>query len=216
MTRVKICGITNSADALGAAEAGADLLGFVFYPPSPRAITPIIAASIARAVRVRYPSVLLVGVFVDETPAYVADVAERCGLGHVQLHGAEPPEVVDKLMARDLTVIKGFRVRNADIADEMSAYRSTYYLLDTYVPDRAGGTGEAFDWHIARSVSGIAPILLAGGLTPENVGNAVRVAAPWGVDVSSGVEEMPGRKDAVKVRRFIAAAKDAAAKAESR
>lgn len=214
MTRVKICGITNTPDALVAAQAGADLLGFVFYPPSPRCVTPEGVTPIARAVREQHPRIMLVGVFVDEAPDYVAQIAEACGLDCVQLHGDEPAEAVDLLIAGGLGVIKGFRVKDTAVFAQMAMYRSSYYLLDAYIPGSPGGTGEAFDWRIARSVAGTTPILLAGGLTPGNVAQAVRVGVPWGVDVSSGVEGMPGRKDAGKVQRFIAAAKRTPGKAE--
>ena len=209
MTRVKVCGITNLEDAIASAEAGADFLGFVFYPPSPRAVHKDEVRPIAEYLRAKHPDVGLVGVFADEPVAQVAKTAHACALGYVQLHGSEPPEDVDALVVEGLGVIKGFRVRDADVLREMTLFRPTAYLLDAYVPGRPGGTGEVFDWRLARSVPRGMRVILAGGLAPDNVAEAVRTARPWGVDVSSGVEARPGRKDHDKVRRFISAAKEA-------
>jgi phosphoribosylanthranilate isomerase len=210
MTRVKVCGVTNTEDALSAAEAGADLLGFIFYPPSPRSVTPEQARQIIETVRVSVSPCLpvsFVGVFVDEEPSTVQQIVARCGLDYAQLHGAESPEMVRALMSEGIEVIKGFRVRNGGSLAEIERYRATVYLLDAYVPGQPGGTGQTFDWELAVQAKEYGPILLAGGLIPENVAEAVRVVRPWGVDVASGVEATPGRKDHDKVRRFIIAAK---------
>ncbi len=210
MTRVKICGITNTEDALVAAEAGADLLGFIFYPPSPRSVTPDQAHQITEALHVSLspcPRVSFVGVFVDGDPDSVRQIVAHCGLDYVQLHGAEPPEMVRALMDEGIDAIKGFRVRDGGSLAKLERYQATAYLLDTYVPGQPGGTGKTFDWELAMQAREHGPILLAGGLVPENVAEAIRVVRPWGVDVASGVEAAPGRKDHEQVRRFVVAAK---------
>jgi phosphoribosylanthranilate isomerase len=209
MTLVKICGITNLEDALVATEAGADFLGFVFYPKSPRCVSPEQAHRIVDVVRRSSLPVSLVGVFVDEEPDTVCHIASRCGLDYAQLHGAEPPEMVTALMERGLRVVKAFRVRDGASLVEIEHYQATAYLLDAYVPGQPGGTGHTFDWKLAVQAKEYGPIILAGGLTPDNVAEAVRATHPWGVDVSSGVEAEPGRKDSDKLRCFIAAVKTA-------
>ena len=215
MTRVKICGITNTEDALVAAEAGADLLGFIFYPPSPRSVTPEQARQIIETLRVSVsatacPRASFVGVFVDEEPDSVRQIVARCGLDYVQLHGAESPEMVSDLMDEGIGVIKGFRVRDGTSLAELECYRATVYLLDTYVPGQPGGTGQTFDWELAVQAQERGPILLAGGLIPDNVAQAIRLVRPWGVDVASGVEMALGRKDHEQVRRFVATVKSSA------
>jgi phosphoribosylanthranilate isomerase len=210
MTRVKICGITNTEDALVAAEAGADLLGFIFYPPSPRSVTPDQAHQIIKTLRVSLspcPPISFVGVFVDEEPDSVRQIVTHCGLDYAQLHGTEPPELVRALMDEGIGVIKGFRVRDGGSLAKLERYRATAYLLDAYVPGQPGGTGQTFDWELAVQAKKHGPILLAGGLIPENVAQAVRMVRPWGVDVASGVEAAPGRKDHDKLRRFVATVK---------
>jgi phosphoribosylanthranilate isomerase len=207
MTCVKICGITNVKDALVALDAGADFLGFIFHPPSPRRVTPELAGQIAERVRRSSPTVCLVGVFVDQDPASVQRTVARCGLDYAQLHGAEPPEWTTALLNQGIKVIKAFRVRDGGSLDDIERHPATAFLLDAYVPGQAGGTGQTFDWNLARRAGLLGPIILAGGLTPENVAQAIHTVRPWGVDVSSGVEAAPGRKDPEKVRRFIAAAK---------
>ena len=207
MTRIKICGLTNVEDALVAARAGADLLGFIFYPPSPRAVTPEQAGRIVETVR-RLPfTVHCVGVFVDEEPGAVQQIVTRCGLDYAQLHGAEPPETADTLMAQEIGIIKAFRIRDGASLAEIARYRATAYLLDAYLPGQPGGTGQTFDWTLAARVKQHGPVILAGGLTPDNVARAVHTVRPWGLDVASGVEAAPGRKDHDKVRRFIRAAR---------
>jgi phosphoribosylanthranilate isomerase len=210
MIRVKICGLTNVEDARIAAEAGADFLGLIFYPPSPRCVRPEAAQRIVEATRPVAPNVHFVGLFVDEAMDIVQAIAAQCGLQWLQLHGGESPEAVTALMARGLKVIKAFRVRDRSSVADVRRYNATAYLLDTYVKGRPGGTGHTFDWALAEEAAAHGPTMLAGGLNPGNVAEAVRVANPWGVDTSSGVELQPGRKDAEKVRRFISAAKAAA------
>jgi phosphoribosylanthranilate isomerase len=201
MVRVKICGITNIEDALLAADAGADAIGLVFYDKSPRVVTSAQAAAI---VRVLPPFVQAVGLFVDTAIDVVNATAESCGLDIVQFHGDESPEDCALVMRR---VIKAFRVRDRVSLVPMKDYRVSGFLLDAWSPDAHGGTGMTFNWELARDAGGYGPVILAGGLTPDNVAEAVRTVAPYGVDVSSGVEAAPGRKDPEKVRAFIGRAK---------
>lgn len=207
MTYVKICGLTHPEDALAAAEAGADFLGFVFYPPSPRYVEPERACQIMEAVRRTFFDVRFVGVFVDEEPETIRRIASRCGLNYAQLHGSESPEMTATLMDWGIKVIKAFRVGDQTSLVEMKRHRAEIYLLDTYVPDQPGGTGHTFDWKLAVQAKEYGPVILAGGLTPDNVARAVRAVQPWGVDVASGVEAVPGRKDHAKLRRFITTVK---------
>ncbi|MCS7178143.1 MAG: phosphoribosylanthranilate isomerase [Anaerolineae bacterium] len=204
---VKICGITALDDARVAAQAGADMLGFLFYSASPRFVPPDQAAAMIRAIRREVPSIRCVGVFVNESLETVRQMVVRCGLDMVQLHGDESPADVSVLMEEGIPVIKGFRLRNARVLETMRRYRPTVYLVDAYAPDRPGGTGQTCDWALAARAREYGPLLLAGGLTPENVAEAVRAVRPWGVDVASGVEARPGRKDPERVRRFIQSAK---------
>lgn len=205
MTRVKICGITNQKDALIAVAAGADLLGFVFYPKSPRCVEPEQVKRITEAVRGASFSVCFVGVFVDEKPDRIHRIVSDCALEYVQLHGTERPEIVTGLMEKEIKVIKAFRIRDRASLVGIERYQATAYLLDAYVPGRPGGTGHSFDWKLAVAAKVHGPLILAGGLTPENVAEAVCTVRPWGVDVASGVEAAAGRKDAGKLQRLIAA-----------
>lgn len=203
--RVKICGITNVADALLAVEAGADALGLMFYRHSPRCLATSAAAEIVRALP---PFVARVGVFVNAGEAEARHVAAECGLDTLQFHGEEPPEFCARFAP--LKVYKAFRVRDRNSIAELPKYATDAWLLDSFVPGQRGGTGACFHWELAvEAVKLGRPVILAGGLTPENVAEAVRQVRPFAVDVSSGVESAPGRKDAAKVRAFIAAAKDA-------
>jgi len=203
MVRVKICGITNLEDALAAAEAGADLLGFVFYPPSPRCVALGRAREIIAALRSSGAAVRTVGVFVNEELGRVWEAIRKCDLDYAQLHGEEPPAYVAALGER---AIKALRVRSEDDLERLSSYQAVAYLLDTYHPTKPGGTGEAWDWGLAVAAKRYGPVILAGGLTPDNVAQAVRRVRPCGVDVSTGVESAPGRKDVVRMRRFVAVA----------
>jgi phosphoribosylanthranilate isomerase len=203
MTRVKICGITNPEDALTAVEAGADALGFVFFKESPRHIFPEEAS---RIINLLPPFVQAVGLFVNEEPETVNQISRLCRLGLVQLHGDETPEYCSSIEAR---IMKAFRVRSLTCLAPIANYRLSGCLLDAYSPSFYGGTGTSFNWEIAHeAVQRGHRIVLAGGLTPDNVLEAIRQVRPWGVDVSSGVESAPGRKDANKVREFIRNAKD--------
>jgi phosphoribosylanthranilate isomerase len=202
--RVKICGITSEADALAAVEAGADALGFMFYEPSPRNLS---VAQAAQVIRVLPPFVARVGVFVNPTAELVRQIADKCGLDTIQLHGDESPAWCDEIAATTrLKVVKAFRVRDASILELLPAYHTSAWLLDSYVAGQLGGTGARFNWDLAVLARQLGtPIILAGGLTPENAAEAARQVMPHALDVSSGVESAPGKKDHAKVRDFIAA-----------
>ena len=203
-TWVKICGITNLEDAQVAVEARADVLGFVFYKKSPRRMTIDAAAAVSK----QLPGfVMRAGVFVNALEAEVHRAIGECGLNLLQFHGDEPPEYC---LQFGLMSMKAFRMRDAGTLKEMRPYQTNAWLLDAYSPEAAGGTGEKFNWDLAVEAQKFGkPIFLAGGLTPENVAAAVRKVRPFGVDVSSGVEISPGKKDPAKVRAFINAAKAA-------
>jgi phosphoribosylanthranilate isomerase len=200
--KVKICGITNVADGQAAAEAGADMLGFVFCEQSPRRVALEAAAEIVRALP---PFTVKVGVFVNAPEELVFRAIAECGLSLLQFHGEETPEYCRQFGVMSM---KAFRIRNADSLRALPDYKTDAWLLDAYSPDKAGGTGETFNWDLAIEAQRLGrPIFLAGGLTAENVAEAVRRVEPYAVDVSSGVEAKPGRKDHAKVRAFMAAAK---------
>lgn len=206
MVKVKICGITNLTDALSAVEAGADALGFNFWAGSRRHLTPKAAQEIVA----RVPAgVLCVGVFVDEAaPADVERAAAEAGVGAVQLHGEETPEFCAGV--RGFEVIKALRVGGGFRSETAARFGTAAILLDAYSEGMPGGTGRTFDWAVAREARArVARLYLAGGLTPENVGAAVAEVGPYAVDVCGGVESAPGRKDAGRVRAFVAAARTA-------
>jgi phosphoribosylanthranilate isomerase len=203
-TWVKICGITNLGDAQASVEAGADALGFVFYEKSPRHMTIPAAAGISKQI----PGFIMrVGVFVNALREVVVRAIGECGLTLLQFHGNEPPEYCSQF---GLMSMKAFRMRDAGTLKEMAKYQTNAWLLDANSPEAVGGSGEKFNWDLAVEAQKFGkPIFLAGGLTPENVAEAVRKVRPFGVDVSSGVEISPGKKDPVKVRAFINAVKAA-------
>ena len=200
-TRIKICGITNLADARLAVELGADALGFIFYRPSQRSVTASLAAEICAALP---PFVAKVGVFVNESAAVIQQTLTDCRLDGVQLHGEELPGFCRQFPVK---VIKAIRVRDANSLKSAAEYDVDALLLDTYTVDQRGGTGQAFDWALARQAKTVVrvPIILSGGLTPENVGAAIRQVAPFAVDVASGVESAPGQKDPEKLHKFFEA-----------
>jgi phosphoribosylanthranilate isomerase len=202
MVKVKICGITSLGDARMAVESGADALGFVFAP-SPRQIPPDRARRIIKRLP---PFVTPVGVFVDEELDKVLDVATHTGLRAVQLHGKETPGYVEDIMGR-FWVIKAIRIRTKKDLTELGKYKAHAFLLDSYQRGRLGGTGKTFPWELAREARGLGTIILAGGLNPENVQEAIHAVRPYAVDVSSGVESSLGKKDRQLVREFIQAAK---------
>ena len=202
--RVKICGITRAEDGLMAADAGADMVGLMFYAPSPRHVSLARAEAIARAL----PSfVLRVGVFVNPDEALVTQAISACGLGLLQFHGDEPSDFCTKFGVMSM---KALRVRDAESLKALENFHTDAFLLDAYSKSGLGGTGETFNWDLAVEARKFGkPIFLAGGLTPGNVAAAIRRVQPFAVDVSSGVESARGIKDPAKVRAFIAAAKSA-------
>lgn len=206
MVRVKICGITNIEDAFAAISLGADAIGFVFVKGSPRWISVEEARRISRALP---PFVNKVGVFANEPLESLLTIMAYCSLDTCQLHGEEPPSYCEKL---GWATIKAFRVGNPDedLEKMMESYKEkvSAFLLDTYRPRILGGTGETFDWRIARELRKYGPIIISGGLNPSNVVEAIDMAYPYGVDVSSGVENWPGKKDWRKMKEFIERAKN--------
>lgn len=201
--RVKICGITNIEDARHASACGADALGFVFYPGSPRFVDPDRARRIIADLP---PLVTTVGLFVNEPPARIREMVDFCGLSTVQLHGDEEP---DQCSYPPCRVIKALRLKGRTENNVFASYPVAALLLDAYVPDQYGGTGHCCDWEQAATIAAQYRVILAGGLNPENVAEAVRKVHPYGVDVSSGVEQKPGQKDPGKVAKFIRMAKEA-------
>jgi phosphoribosylanthranilate isomerase len=196
MTWIKICGITNLKDALEAATLGVNALGFIFAP-SPRRIDP----SAAREIIASLPAAIeKVGVFVDEDSTEVRRIADLCGLDTLQFHGKEPPEYCRQFSRR---VIKTIGVRNSESLKDMDRYPSVTILLDTCSDKRAVGTGETFEWEWAREAHSKRDFILSGGLNPGNVYRAIRLLQPKGVDVSSGVEKIPGEKDSFKMIGFV-------------
>jgi phosphoribosylanthranilate isomerase len=207
MTKVKICGITNLEDALICAGLDSDAIGFNFYSKSPRYVT----SETIRVIVEQLPAnILKVGVFVDADSDLIKETVQTAGLGAVQLHGNETPEFA-KTLQEDLKrpVIKAFRVSSDFKAEDVLHFDVDAILLDAYSPAMYGGTGESFDWEIARQVRRIFPkMYLAGGLSPDNVRIAIADVTPFAVDVSSSVESSPGKKDHELLRRFIAEAKN--------
>lgn len=197
MIKVKVCGITNIADALLAAESGADAIGFIFYKPSPRYIAPELARDIIDRLP---PFINSVAVFVDEDEKRLKDIIDLCRIDTIQLHGDESPGFCERFKQK---VIKTIRVQGEESLRGLDRYQVSAFLLDTYRENIPGGTGRSFDWDLAIGVKRYGPIILAGGLNPENVADATRKVKPYGVDVSSGVEKSPGKKDADKLKRFI-------------
>lgn len=198
--KVKICGITRLDDALAAVEAGANALGFVFFEPSPRNITAQQAAAIVSKLP---PFVSKVGVFVNPTEEFVRHKVWDCGLDTVQFHGDETPGFCRCFAP--LKVVKSFRIRDAASLDALPPYATDAWLLDSQVEGKLGGSGVTFNWELAwQAKEHGRPVILAGGLTPENVAEAIHEVWPYAVDVSSGVEEAPGRKNAKLIEAFIA------------
>jgi phosphoribosylanthranilate isomerase len=216
---VKICGITNLEDAQEAAAAGADYLGFILYPPSKRAVTPETVKHIVRQLREQAGCPLLVGVFVNETAEYMVNVLADCRLDFAQLSGEEVPflvaDVQSPLFGRAYKSIRPASLTEAEVEAEWYVIPDhpaalPGLLLDTYHPTLRGGTGETGNWALSAALALKTPgLMLAGGLNPSNVASAVRQVRPFAVDVASGVEAKPGKKDHALVRAFITAAKDA-------
>jgi phosphoribosylanthranilate isomerase len=203
MVFTKVCGITNPGDARVAADAGADAIGLIFAE-SPRNVN----VEEARAVSIALPEdVLKVGVFVDAGPEEVLKTAREVGLDLAQLHGDETPETVATIRDAGLPVMKAVRVRNAEALGALEKYEADLLLLDAWSARARGGTGETFDWALAKSVKGRDNIVVSGGLAPDNVREAIEFFEPYGVDASSSLEERPGKKSGELVRRFVRAAK---------
>jgi len=198
MTKIKICGIKNVTDALAAMDAGADLIGFNFYPKSPRYIDVGRCRDIMSVMR-RYGHITYVGVFVNSSVEEIYATMETCGLSLAQLHGDETPEILSALHGKAFKAFRGVPVDvNGFVRSESPAL-----LVDAAVKGVYGGSGVTADWSAAAELAKRYPLLLAGGLTPENVADAVRQVKPWGVDVASGVESAPGEKDAAKMSAFV-------------
>jgi phosphoribosylanthranilate isomerase len=201
MVRVKICGITNLEDALASIDAGADALGFIFVEGTPRCLPADVAARITAELP---PFVTRVGVFWDHPPGHVKAVAEQCRLGALQFHGDESPE---ELARYELPTIKTIKVTRVEDLRAIERYQASAFLLDSPARWSEGEARPPIPWTLVRDAAAMRPLILSGGLTPDNVAEAVRLCRPYAVDVDSGVEARPGKKDVDKVRRFIAAAK---------
>ncbi len=204
MARVKVCGITCLEDAQMAVQSGADALGFIFAP-SPRRIRPEKAREMINGVP---PFVKTVGVFVDERPHVVRQIMQFCGLDLIQFHGEESPEACGEFMPR---AIKAFRIRDGSMLPSIRHYQGKIraMLLDAFCHERAGGTGQTFDWDIAVTAKGLRiPVILSGGLNPSNIGDAISKVKPFAVDVNSGIEERPGKKDPLLMKELMAKIKN--------
>jgi phosphoribosylanthranilate isomerase len=207
-TKVKICGVTNLGDAELALSCGAWAIGLVFYPESPRRCEEEVAAEIGAVLKRRAE---LVGVFVNAPLDELVAAVEESSLTMVQLHGDEGPLYCEEARRRSgAKVIKAARVRDLAQIRALSAYKTDYHLLDAFVPGRPGGTGQRFDWSLAAEHPRRPPFVLSGGISPHNVAEAVALVRPFAVDVASGVESSPGRKDPEKLKAFFRAAREAA------
>ena len=195
--KVKVCGMTSLKDALVAVEGGADAVGFIFYKKSLRSVT---MKTVREIVLELPPFVDTVGVFVDETAEQINKIADYCNLDIIQLHGDESPTFCKKIRRK---VIKAFRIKDMQSVKKLSSFQVSGFLLDTFSDNLHGGTGKVFDWNLALPAKKFGPVIMAGGLTPNNVQQAVRQIRPYGVDVCSGVESEPGIKDHKKVRAFL-------------
>ena len=202
MVKVKVCGITNLDDAMAAADFGADALGFVFFKNSPRYISPANAKKIIKKLP---PFISTVGVFVNENKKNIEKIVLQTGINIIQLHGDETPKACNL----SKPVIKAIRVKSIENLELVSKYKDkvSAFLLDTYTPEVFGGSGQIFNWDIAAEAKKFGRVILAGGLTPENIEKAVRLVHPYAVDVSSGVEAEKGKKDHLKMKLFIERAK---------
>jgi phosphoribosylanthranilate isomerase len=208
--KVKICGLTNLDEALAAVEAGADLLGFNFYPPSPRYVEVQVCQEMVAELRRRGCRATMVGVFVNASPASIRQTMQICHLDLAQLSGDEPPSHLEALTGLAFKALRPRTITAArDMAVRYARPAAPALLVDAHHPDLFGGTGRTGDWPAARDLATNYPLLLAGGLNPDNVERAIREVRPWGVDVASGVESSPGRKDVYKLSAFISAARQA-------
>jgi phosphoribosylanthranilate isomerase len=206
-SKIKFCGITTLADARLAADAGAWAIGLIFWAGSPRRCDPVTATEIATALKRRVETV---GVFVNPTLDELARTADSVGLTILQLHGEEGPSFCAEAARRTgCRVIKAARVRSGADIQALVPFNTDYHLLDSHVAGRRGGSGETFDWGLARAHRGAVPVILSGGLRPDNVAEAIAAVQPFAVDVASGVEASPGRKDPAKLRAFAEAVRSA-------
>lgn len=206
--QIKICGITNLDDALVAREAGATHLGFNFYPTSPRYISPNECARLTASLATRHsPSITLVGLFVNASPATIAKILDDCRLDLAQIHSDDSPNQLRPVQGRFYKAFRGAADGDGFAGYAALSSSAPALLVDAHVPGAYGGTGQLADWEAARAIAARYPIFLAGGLTPENVAAAIEQVRPWGVDVASGVESAPGQKDHAKMRAFIRNAK---------
>lgn len=216
--RVKICGITKIEDALAAVEAGADFLGFNFYPKSPRYLTPERCAELQSVITNHKSKIKTVGIFVNEEIEMIEMIMRQCDLDLAQLHGEETPEMMAAFNGRAFKAFRGTGERHAEYTNARNPSPlipriiAPAFLIDAYSATHYGGTGHTADWRAAQPLAAQYPLFLAGGLTPENVAQAIQQVQPWGVDVASGVESAPGLKDHVKIRLFIENAKGVADK----
>ena len=199
MTKIKICGITNKRDAIDASSLGVDMIGFVFYKKSKRYVEPKIVRDIVNELP---PFMSKVGVFVNEDKDKVRRIAGECSLDVLQFHADETPDYCAGF-EDSYKVIKAFRIKDKDSLKGVNDYDVNFYMLDAYSSKDLGGTGESFDWKIAENFEFLKPVILSGGLTPDNVSSAIRMISPYGVDVSSGIEDSPGRKNLDLMKKFI-------------
>ena len=196
--KVKVCGMTNLEDALLAVNLGAWALGFIFYKKSPRYISP---SKVQKIIQLLPPFVTSVGVFVNQKEGAVKDIAKFCGLNTLQFHGDETPHYCQRF--RDYKVIKAFRIKDGFDISGLGVFRVSAYLFDTYQENAYGGSGKTFNWDVIKDKKLNAPMILSGGLNPQNVRIAIETVKPYAVDVSSGVEKSPGKKDAALLREFF-------------
>ncbi len=210
--KVKICGLKTVADSLATCQAGADMLGFNFYEPSPRYLAVDDCRQIVAAVKAEYPAVICVGVFVNHTPDQINAILPNTGLDLAQLAGDEPLETLTTLAQKGFQALRSQTVAEAHQSAEKLPRRANppAFLLDSHQKGAYGGTGKTGDWQVAAEIAKQYPILLAGGLNPENIASAIEAVQPWGVDVASGVESQRGVKDLGKIKAFIQQAKAAA------
>jgi len=205
MVKIKICGITNKRDAIAAAGLMPDMMGFIFYDGSKRYVDPKIVRDIANELP---PVIAKAGVFVDMDKNKVIEIAEECALEILQFHGDESPDYCAGFKD-SYKVMKAFRIKDSGSLKGINDYDADYYLLDAYSEKLKGGTGKSFDWKIMESFEFLKPVILSGGLTPDNVSEVIEKLSPYGVDVSSGVEMSPGKKDIALMKRFVENARKA-------
>jgi len=211
MTKIKICGITNKTDTINASKLDVDMLGFVFYKKSKRYVEPKVVRDIVNELP---PFIAKVGVFVDEDKNEVSEIAQECSLDMLQFHGDETPGYCDNFSATKIggsafggkdfyKIIKAFRIKDKNSLKGINDYNVDFYMLDAYSAGSAGGTGKKFDWKIISGFEFLKPVILSGGLTPANVKQAIDKVSPYGVDVSSGIEKSPGKKDLNLMKKFV-------------